>query len=77
MDRCHGPAQLPVCATVVGQLQVQQEVTDLDCATAEKWATNIFNFVGKEHPELAWVIIEDATGTGAGQVQRSDRPLLN
>ncbi|MBO0812319.1 MAG: hypothetical protein J2P23_09780 [Microlunatus sp.] len=62
-------------ADAIGTLKVQVR-NHPDNATAKRWAREVFNFVGKAHPELSVVVIEDTSGTGLGQVRRSDVPVL-
>lgn len=56
------------------QVNVQLQLTKDDAKTI---ARNVFNFVGMDHKDLEWVEVRGADGGTAGQLQRSDIPLLN
>lgn len=48
----------------------------LDRESAERTALSVFNFVGADNAWLDWVIVYGADGVVAGQMQRSEVPLL-
>lgn len=56
------------------EVLVQEDLTE---AEAEKVAMNVFNFAGLTVPDVEWVIVYDSSQSVAGQVKRSDVPLLN
>lgn len=66
-----------VSADAIGTLMVTVQEPVIDKATAEKTATNIFNFVGRDFKDLNWVVINNSQGVVAGQVMRSSVPLMN
>ncbi len=54
-------------------VHVQEALT---AAEANQAALNVFNFAGRDVPELQWVIVYDSSQAVKGQMQRASVPLL-
>lgn len=65
-----------VRANAVGTVYFTVQETDWDKERAKSLGLLVFNTIGKDHPELSYVVVEGADEVVIGQLSRSDVPLL-